>query len=222
MDSLNVEAISEAKLAKLLPLLKEYNSLLPVLQAEAAGAEVILRWIANSVEFKLKNEALKSTREKLTEVLIETNMLLSQRQAQVQTLDKKIAHAKEESQLRQYISNELYSSLPASRHNDFLIKEHKRFAEGHTMDPVISFSSAQKPSPKRNTNCGALVLETRTSEIHCSKKPLLLAAQKLHTSSKTPTRHKDEFIDEQENSIKVEATEVLTSCKTKLSKYFCG
>ena len=69
MDSLNVEAISEAKLAKLLPLLKEYNSLLPVLQAEAAGAEVILRQIANSVEFKLKNEALKSARAKLTEVL---------------------------------------------------------------------------------------------------------------------------------------------------------
>ena len=69
MDSLNVEAINEAKLAKLLPLLKEYNSLLPVLQAESAGAEVILRWIANSVEFKLKSEALKSTKAKLSEVL---------------------------------------------------------------------------------------------------------------------------------------------------------
>lgn len=70
MDSMNAENMSEAKLTELLPLWKSYNQLHSLLQAEAKGAEVILRWIVNSVEYKLKREALLSTKSKLTEVTV--------------------------------------------------------------------------------------------------------------------------------------------------------
>ena len=73
MDTMNAETMSEATLSELLPLWKNYAALLPALQQEAKGAEVILRWISNSVEFKLKKEALLGTKAKLSDVFEKRN-----------------------------------------------------------------------------------------------------------------------------------------------------
>ena len=68
MNSIKTEEIGEGKLAELLPLWKGYSGLSAGLRKEAAGAEIILRWLVNLVEYKLKNEALKSAKVKLNEV----------------------------------------------------------------------------------------------------------------------------------------------------------
>lgn len=68
MDIFNIEIIGEIKLAELLPLWKSYNEIHQDLQSESLGAEILLRWIVNSVEFRLKREALLNTRAKNADV----------------------------------------------------------------------------------------------------------------------------------------------------------
>jgi hypothetical protein len=78
MDQLNVATISESALAELLPLWKNYPQLHVQLQSEALGAGVLLRWIANVVEFRLKKEALSSTQSKVKEVLCASNLVATE------------------------------------------------------------------------------------------------------------------------------------------------
>ena len=150
--------------------------------------------------------------------VVEANMVLSQKQGQVQDLMKKLQQVKNETQNIPHLG-----ITPGIVIRAELISS-KKFAEGHVDDPVISFSSAQKPSPKRNYACAAgsngdkHTAATFSSEDH----PLLLPHSSINPK-KMPSHHKEEFEDLQGNIIQLEASEcVLSSCKTKFSKYFCG
>ncbi len=224
MDSLNAEAMSETKLAELLPLWKSFAQLCPVLQSEAKGAEIILRWISNSVEFKLKKEALISSKTKLTElqtrvkerlrVVIDKNVQLGERQERVHELGRQIAQAQAESQQMHAMVSAAGFTQQQQKQTEPFTKEEIFSGEGTTKDPVISFNFAKKPAPRREQNVVSLGEEEKSGPRRAL--PPAGAAKGRQQCDK------DEFMDEQGNSIKVEAGEgPLQYCKTKLNKYFC-
>jgi len=111
MDSMNVENMTESKLSELLPLWKNYPILHEKLQAEALGAEIILRWISAAVEFKIKKEALIATKAKHSELqasvterlkmVIEKNVVLAQKQEKIQVYQRKINALRENNEKQQ-------------------------------------------------------------------------------------------------------------------------
>lgn len=102
---------------------------------------------------------------------------------------------------------------PLFKHsNSFKIK-----LEDYTGDPVISFSSAKKPSPKRNPEQHIAVSRTNTSPI--IKKSI--DPPRYSMSKFIP--QKANFIDEEDSELQLESNEsIFASCKSKISKYFCG
>jgi hypothetical protein len=103
----------------------------------------------------------------------------------------------------------------------------KQFEGGHADDPVISFTSARKPPPKRNAERFAALTETASLHAGLVSQPVApsmsirLPPAQLPVSP--PRQASQELIGEEGNVIELEAEEGGTcGCKAKLNKYFCG
>ena len=149
--------------------------------------------------------------------VIETNLLLSQKQAKIQAITARILQTQEE-QLKQTLRSQAFVSKSRPQNSSDL---HRKLTEETQTDPVISFSSGQKPSPKRN-QCGVVAGGFMSKTMGGEKLTLLL----MPHAGNEKKAGKDEFVGERGEKIRVEGHEGVTaSCKSRIaiiSKYFCG
>lgn len=60
MTGLKLEGLSNSSIESALPLWKNYNLLSASIKKNYKGASIILDWITSVVEWRLKNETMKS------------------------------------------------------------------------------------------------------------------------------------------------------------------
>ena len=162
-------------------------------------------------------------KEKLRHV-IEKNMWLSQKQERIHEISQEIIHARIEAQKMQMIAM-LASEKERIYPQKGGAEPFKEILGEHAKDPVISFNFAKKPSPKRNTETGQALTAGNAGSAAEKISPVFhkTESNEIKMENGEISDHKDIFMDEQGNAIKVEANEGgLHYCKARLNKYFCG